>query len=299
MKYAALFALLFICAFTSGEIKGQSTLLSLSFSPNVIEVGSPAVIDLLIDCQVKSCAAADIRVQFDPQALRIDDIALGEFPAQAGNTADLLEHQVEYETATFTLRYITVGSGYAPSVGTGVLAHIKVTALMEGASELRFAQASIAPLDGEPVFTPRTLVGTVIARPGQTLRTLSVQAEASGPDQITVSAPDAAAAIVSETVDGQTLLVKVNPGNNSPPELKIDAPGHLECTTEGDQDRQITLRAGDVNGDGTIDLQDAALISLATGGDQHDDADLNHDGVVDIFDLIHVGRNYGLSSGEC
>lgn len=299
MKYAALFALLITCAFTSGEIHGQSALLSLSFSPNVIEVGSPAVIDLLINCQVESCAAADISVEFDPDALHIDDIALGEFPTQSGNSAYMLEHQVDDDAATFTLRYITIDGGYPATTGMGILAHITITGLAEGNSELRFVKASIAPLDGEPVFTPQTSPGTVTVRPRQTFRTLAVQAEAIDPDQITVSSPVTENMIVSETVEGQTLFVDVNLGSNSQPALKIDAPGHLSCTTDGSQDRQITLRAGDVNGDGTIDIQDAATIGIAATENQQAETDLNHDGVVNVFDLIHVGRNYGLSSGEC
>ena len=238
-------------------------------------------------------------MQFDPKALRVDDIVLGDFPTQTGNTAYLLEHQVDEPRATFILRYITFDKGFPASTGMGVLAHIRVTALAEGETELQFVQASIASQDGEQVFTPQTLVGSVTVQPPFTARTLSVQVEASSPDQVTVSDPDDANAIISETVVGQALQIKVNPDTNSTSELEISAPGHLSCTTEDNQDHEITLRAGDVNNDGKIDIQDAAAIGIMAGTHQSGEADLNHDGVVDIYDLIHVGRNYGLSSGKC
>ncbi len=297
MKRAVLCILLVASALMSGEIQGQSALVALSFSTGVIEVGRPTTIDLLIDCQVESCAAADISVQFVPGALRIDAITLGEFATRTGNGVHLLEAQIDSESATFTLRYVTRNDGYPGSVGTGTLAHITVTALTAGASELQFTRASIVPLDGEPIFTAQTTATSIIAQPIRALQTVSVQAEASPPNQVTVSG--SVAAVVSETISGETLLLMVDPAIDARSALKIDAPGHLGCTTAAGQAPAIRLRAGDVNDDGRIDLQDAALIGVAANPGQAAEADINHDGVIDIFDLIHVGRNYGSSSGEC
>ena len=55
---------------------------------------------------------------------------------------------------------------------------------------------------------------------------------------------------------------------------------------------------GDVNGDGTVDITDLALVGEAYGtvegaSDYNPDADLNGDGVVDIYDLAECGKNYG------
>lgn len=299
MRYAALLALLFAIAFTSGTLEGQSERVSLSFSTNVLDVGTPAIIDLLIDCQAESCAAADIRVHFNPAALRVDNITLGDFPTQTGNRVYLLEHRVDDASATFMLRYVTVDGGHPASAGMGTLARITVTALAEGLTELQFARASVASLDGQTVFAPQTLVGTVLVRPIQQLQTLSVRTEAGAPDQVTVTAPDAANAIISQTLVGDALLVEVNPVPSPAAEFTIDAPGHLECRTPGSKDGNITLRAGDVNNDGVIDLGDAVIIGSAFDGNPQAEADVNHDGAIDILDLIHIGRNYGSSSGEC
>ncbi len=86
--------------------------------------------------------------------------------------------------------------------------------------------------------------------------------------------------------------------------LAVSAPGHLGCLTSdlGLPDdthtvlTPITLLAGDVNGDGDINLTDASIIVSARFGDPVDPGhmpDLDEDGRISILDLIHVGRNYG------
>jgi hypothetical protein len=295
MKRVFLFVLSIVSAFTSAEIQGQLASATLFFSPTVVTVGTSTVVDLLIDCQVESCAAADISVQFDPQALHIDAVALGGFLTADGNSTILLENRVDDASATFTLRYVTLGSAPA-SETTGVLAHITVTALIEGTSSLQFARASVAPLDGESVFTAQALDGTVLAHAVQEKRAFSVQAEASLPEQVAVTTPDES--MVTETIVGDTLLIEVDSEASPATQLTLDAPGHLACTTVLSREHEITLRAGDVNDDGRIDIYDAAVIGITIGSGAQDQ-DVNQDGVVNIYDLIHVGRNYGLSSGEC
>jgi hypothetical protein len=298
MKRVVMFALLVVSAITSAATRGQVGSATLSFSATVVAVGTPAVIDLLIDCQVELCAAADISMKYDPQALRIDAIAPGDFLKLEGKSTLLLESRVDAAAATITLRYLTLDDTSPASETAGVLLHITATALMEGASTLQFARALVAPHDGEPVFAAQVLEGTVLAHAAQERFAFSVHAEASLPEQVAVIVPDAA--LVSETIVGDRLHIEVAPQASPAAALTLDAPGHLACTTALSQQREITLRAGDVNDDGRIDIYDAAVIGVTTGsGAQEDQADLNHDGVINIYDLIHVGRNYGRSSGEC
>ena len=59
-----------------------------------------------------------------------------------------------------------------------------------------------------------------------------------------------------------------------------------------------TLRAGDTDQNGAIDLQDAALIGANFGitvPPAPSETDLNGDGVVNISDLVLVGGNFGLT----
>ena len=48
---------------------------------------------------------------------------------------------------------------------------------------------------------------------------------------------------------------------------------------------------GDANGDGVVDGADLRVVAAALGAS--DGADLSGDGLVDIFDLVQVGINFG------
>lgn len=66
----------------------------------------------------------------------------------------------------------------------------------------------------------------------------------------------------------------------------------------------ITLLAGDVNNDNVIDSSvsdtntDGGLI-VSIYGQNNTAGDINGDGVVDIFDLVHVGRNLNATPSDC
>jgi|GEM_PF-5818881 len=85
--------------------------------------------------------------------------------------------------------------------------------------------------------------------------------------------------------------------------LEADAPGHLYCTQQlalVDEIQNdlplITLLAGDVNDDDEINITDGSVIVSARIGDtvpEGSTPDLNEDGIINILDIIHVGRNFG------
>lgn len=297
MKAAILCALLLTGVFAPGMGLAQDAAVALTFAPSVIEVGTPSVINLLIDCSVASCAALDLSVRFDPTALRIDDIALGDFPVQGGREVYLLAHQVNPDGASFTLRYLTAAGAAPASTGQGVLASITVTGLAEGTSELQFLQAAVAPLAGAPVYTAATLDAAVVVLPAAARRTLSVRVEAGAAAQVSVTGPDSV--VLAERLVDQTLLLEISPTADAATVLELAAPGHLACAAPVAPARTITLPAGDVNNDGVIDLQDALLVRAAISSDQPASADVNGDGAVNLFDLILVGRNFGQRSGAC
>jgi len=56
--------------------------------------------------------------------------------------------------------------------------------------------------------------------------------------------------------------------------------------------KTLTLPAGDLNGDGLINIFDLTRVA-ANYGTQNVEADLNQDGVVNIFDLTLIAGNYG------
>jgi hypothetical protein len=56
----------------------------------------------------------------------------------------------------------------------------------------------------------------------------------------------------------------------------------------------VTLLAGDINGDSTIDILDLVAVASNFGSTTPSppEADLNQDGVVDIIDIVLVGKNF-------
>jgi hypothetical protein len=294
MSTRVLLVTLILCVFAR-RVEGQSAPLTLLFSPAVLEVGTSTVIDLLIDCQVESCAAVDLTVHYDAQIVRIDHVTLGEFPLRSGHSVQILDNQIETGSSTFTLRYITLTGSTPPNRGRGVLAQLSVTALAAGLGRFYFVDAVVAAQDGMTVYWPQTLEGTVIVEVAARPRTVSVVAEASSPEQVIVSGSGSANLTVTEHVVGTALEIAFDPQSS----IVIDAPGHLACAVTSATEAAIILRAGDVNDDGQIDLLDAALVGIAVNQNQPGLADVNGDQRVDIYDLIAVGRNYGRHSGGC
>ncbi len=78
-------------------------------------------------------------------------------------------------------------------------------------------------------------------------------------------------------------------------------PGETNTTNNELIDGTVKIRIlGDVNGDGTVELTDMYLLSLAFGScPDHSrwnpDADINHDDYVELIDFFLVGQNFGLT----
>jgi hypothetical protein len=86
--------------------------------------------------------------------------------------------------------------------------------------------------------------------------------------------------------------------------LTARRPGFLSATCTGLNHNSetttlalVTLLAGDITGDGMIDVIDAAALGRAIGGNGVGAvADLNQDGAVNVLDLILLAVNYGQSA---
>lgn len=95
--------------------------------------------------------------------------------------------------------------------------------------------------------------------------------------------------------------------------VTADMVSHLACSknytladganTASAKIGNITLKAGDVvsvSGDTAINIQDATAIGAQFGSSSPTgEVDVNEDGTVDIYDLVHIGRNYGATQGTC
>ncbi|NND75060.1 MAG: VCBS repeat-containing protein [Ilumatobacter sp.] len=112
---------------------------------------------------------------------------------------------------------------------------------------------------------------------------------------------------------GSSVAVTVNQqGSVLDIAVSADMDSHLACSetttiADGVNDAAtaigtLTLLAGDVvsvGGDEAINLQDAVAIGAVFGGTATGEEDVNGDGNVNIFDLVHIGRNYLATNATC
>jgi hypothetical protein len=107
-----------------------------------------------------------------------------------------------------------------------------------------------------------------------------------------ITGPDGVYVVTGIVAPGQYVVTVSMPGY-------LSAQGHVEVAEVGETRTlsDVTLPAGDLNSDGSIDLFDLVLLGAAFG--KPDAArlpsDLNADGQVNLFDLVLVGHNLGRS----
>ena len=83
--------------------------------------------------------------------------------------------------------------------------------------------------------------------------------------------------------------------------ISADAPGYLSAVCSGVNVTApqlvlspVSLVAGDINDDDSVDIVDAAIVGISFGKTGPDvPADITQDEIVDIFDIVLVSVNYG------
>lgn len=169
----------------------------------------------------------------------------------------------------------------------------------------------LGDLTGAPVDIGVTSPTTVRIINRFTL-TLTITSDGSVQQVRDVTASADTVTLGPETGTGTALTLHFNDIiTPAAPTLSADMRSHLACSggsvnldPAGANPVTIELQAGDVvlnEADTTpaINLYDAVAIGLAFGTPGSGEEDVNGDGTVNIFDLIHVGRNYDTVMGAC
>ncbi|MBA3874234.1 MAG: DUF2012 domain-containing protein, partial [Anaerolineae bacterium] len=154
-----------------------------------------------------------------------------------------------------------------------------------------------------PTFTP-TFVPSLTPMPGIISGVVQYEKHI---DQtgITVKVLSGGAPFADGTInaDGSFQLNNVPAGSYV---VQFSAPGYLSTTAAVDVQAgqgatvQVTLIAGDIDGNGAIDLADATFIGAnydIQSPPAPEQADLNGDGTINLLDLVLVGKNFGKTSG--
>jgi uncharacterized protein YjdB len=175
------------------------------------------------------------------------------------------------------------------------------------------ATITVTTVDGDYTATSAiTVVVPVVPVTGVTIAPTTATINVGATQQLTVTvAPvnatnqavtwtssDTAVATVSPT----GLVTAVAAGNATITVTTIDG-GFTDTSTITVVVPVVDRLPGDVTGDGKVDAQDLSAVALALNSTPESPnwnpaADLNQDGIVDVFDLVLVGRNFGKGEGE-
>jgi dockerin type I repeat protein/cohesin domain-containing protein len=216
----------------------------------------------------------------------------------------------------FNLRYIVVGMGTTP-----INCQVAAVNASGFSVPITIANGAFSNESVQPVFTPEvTLVPPTTALPTQNPIPVPTNMSVPQPNSVqgtvhfqarsdssgimlTLLSGGPTGAILGQTEtgsDGAFQFNNLTPGVYS---LQFMGKDHLQLvktisvTAEEGMPLQIILRAGDTNGDQSVDLTDAALVGAnfyMSVPPSPTSADLNRDGVVNISDLALIGGNFGL-----
>jgi hypothetical protein len=143
---------------------------------------------------------------------------------------------------------------------------------------------TISPPPYPPPITKGTVMGKIMLQGRMTYEGTTVTVGELPP----VTTSSDGTYTVQDVLQGQHALRAEKPGY-------LGAEGDLSIVGAGETKTlaTVTLLAGDLNGDGTVNLFDLVLISTTYGKQDTDSlrSDLNGDGTVDLFDLVLVGGN--------
>ncbi|MBI1877515.1 MAG: hypothetical protein HYR94_04670 [Chloroflexi bacterium] len=215
------------------------------------------------------------------------EISEGQFRVTASREGD-----VEGLTGSLTLLTWTFQAKAAADLD---VAHFDLTLVTLGQKD-----GTELPLDAITNLTV-TIVETALQR-GNLSGNVQVEGRASGSQagfSILINELGLAA---TTTPGGDFAFADVEFG---PYTLTANSPGFLSATctglthsSESTNLAGVTLLAGDLTGDGLIDVADATAIGLASGSAPDVAADLNGDGGVNVLDLILLAVNFGQSAAD-
>ena len=291
---------LIVLDFAIGQAQPASDPVELT----VTSLSEAGTVSVILRCELPSCDAVALRLTFDPQTLQVLQLDRGDILSGTGNLVHVLREDVDNITGTIDLAYITQDLGAIPFSGTGTLFILTVEQLVDRDPVFNLDSMHVASMSGETVFryVPApltTATWTPTATPPTQTVTFHFQTEVAAPNNITISPIDHAKfTIVHIGHNNDGFVITVDFASPEPAAVMIDVPEHLACMVdlnEAASEQVFTLKAGDVNHDGVIDIQDTTAIGFGLGSS----ADVNADGQSNILDLIHIGRNYGAHVGEC
>ncbi|UCG24036.1 MAG: hypothetical protein JSW55_18200 [Chloroflexota bacterium] len=254
---------------------------NLSFDPsNPSEfVGNSVLVDVRLD-SISNVYGAELGISFDPALLQVEDADGGVAGVQitpGACPAPNFVAQNEANNAAGTIGYAVTQLNPTPPCNGGVVATIEFLCVAEGISPITFDSSLIADPDGLSIAhtVQNGTVECVDVPPVIIQGAVNLQGWPS-PSGVEVVLKDGGGAVVDSTVVG------------SSGDFLFNAEAGVTYSVETAYDRYLGTSVGGLSGaeGDTIDVGPTALPA----------GDLNGDGTINILDIVMVAGNFGKST---
>jgi hypothetical protein len=271
-------------------------------------VGDTAVVSVWAN-EVTDFYGAQFSLSFDENVLEGVSVEPGSVFTDNPDEYEVAQAEIVSGTVDFAAALLRVPKA-GPFTGNAEVAVISFTAVNTATcSALAFGEVKLSDSSGEPIaFT--TVDGCIdVVEPPPQETTLTGYAFLEGRDDSSdILVELAGAAVLSTTTDisGTYAFVGLPAGTYTMTLsyggfLPIEVPDVVVVADSINTLCSYMLLAGDVTGDGVVDILDLVMVGNNFGG-PGPDGDVNGDGIVDIYDLVLVGKNFkleGTQPGQC
>ena len=290
--------------------------ISLKLNPTQVEVNVAATAETNLEIDpVTGLAGMRFEILFDEAIAEVVDADPTISGVQIGLNEDLVAPVRNLVTDGVADVEVTFkepesdGSGPANGADVGTVASITWQGLAVGQSDLVITKTQFSGAAGQ-VFETQLSNGalqvTEAATPGPITGSVLLQGRSVHQGiTITVSTAECPSQSAGFTpIQSDTITTTDSEGRFSFPAptdepyqcLQATYPGFVfgQKATPADNLGLLVLPAGDINGDGRVNIFDLVLMANEYDSTEPSIVDVNNDGVVNIFDLVLVSGNYDL-----
>jgi hypothetical protein len=285
----------------TGLVAAQGTVVSVEPPSQIVYVGDETTVEIWAS-EVVDFYGAQFTLTFDDTIVEGMSVEAGSAFTAFPDEYEVAVAEIVSDTVNFAATLLRVPKA-GPLEGDVQLAVISFSALSEGISPVAFGEVKLSNIYGEPIaFT--TADGEIEVTTAPTILTGNAYMEGrSDHSGILVTLEISSVMTVTTDISGTYTFENVPSGAYS---LTMSADLYLSAMAinvavlenETNYACDVTMLGGDLTGpngpaDDVIDILDLAKCASSFETDDAE-ADVNADGIVDVYDLVLLGKNFKL-----